>query len=188
MKNKCFFLVLCLLTLTGMHLGQTVDNCSPVSPNVNTDCLKQSDSNNLCCYVTNDQQTSKKCQLISRVSFTVNLSVSEWNTDCGVSAQGRPVNVGGTLQEAVTPKNTNSLVLQMNTCGIASPSVSTDCSDYSTMWNSCCMFSSANQSGCYSLGLKYSGSQQMSYYSIACEGKLTQFSLGFLLILLIIFI
>lgn len=118
------------------------------SNNVNSrfDCFSQSNGTHLCCY--KNETNAQKCEAINIDKLPQNKE-----TDCGIDEL--------TYKEyEFTPYRPSQpeIDLQFQNCGRTKPEKKKHCTDYSTIMNSCCLFTfNNNQKGCYYLGKKYSG-------------------------------
>lgn len=166
--------IIILTILASISLIKSQNPCASTKPDQPSDCLVQSDSSNYCCYVTNDLQTAKSCVYMAKSAYTPSqyfLNGVGYNQDCGLSAQGRPVNTGVTFYNTTLPSKPTSLILPYQTCGISNPVVSTDCSNYSILGNSCCYFQKGLATGCYWLGQRFVGNATVADYAISCSAN-----------------
>ena len=157
--------------------------CGDIQPYISTDCLKASDSNFYCCYKADDSQLTKSCTSILKSAYTPSqyfLNGKGNNLDCGFGSQGATVNTGSTLNQTATALGEihNSLQLPMYSCGIQNPVITSDCTDYSILGNSCCYLQKGLNTGCYWLGQRFVGNATLSSYSITCNGKYLSFHVG----------
>lgn len=129
------------------------------------DCFAQSNATHLCCY------KEKRCTIIDLNK--TNLNSLDTNIDCGVNEK--------TYKEyEFTPYRPSQpeIELKLQTCGRTVPSKKKHCTDYSSIMNSCCLFQSGTDKGCYYLGKKYSGNSDLhkfqdidgKQYSYECKG------------------
>jgi hypothetical protein len=173
-----FSKIIILTILASIAVIKSQNACTSIKPNQPSDCLIQTDTNNYCCYRTDDLQTSKSCVYISKSAYTPSqyfLNGVGYNQDCGVSAQGRPVNTGVTFYNTTLPANATSLVLPYQTCGISNPVYSADCTNYSVLGNSCCYFQKGLATGCYWLGQRFVGNATVADYAITCSAYFMSF-------------
>ena len=189
----CKVAILTILAFISAVAAQNNDACTGTKPNINTDCHVNSNSNSYCCYRVDDTQTSKTCASIKKSAYTssqFSLNGVTYNQDCGLAAQGRPVDTGVTFKnQTSTSTNVNSLKLPFNACGVSNPILSGECTDYSIFGNSCCFFQKGLSSGCYWLGQRFVGNQTTSEFSITCAATFLNFKFAFLfLIFAMIFI
>ena len=113
-------------------------------------CFAQSTGTTTCCFKpSEDNQNQNDC---------IEKSKATSDYDCGALDKD-----GETYKEyeftQYKPQQ-KELELSLEPCGETNPGNKDDCTDYSTIMNSCCKFTNeeSNESGCFYIGKKFSGS------------------------------
>jgi hypothetical protein len=170
--------------------------CSDITPNLNTDCIKESTQLAYCCYVYNGSQ--KSCYEQNRLAWKnassnmVNINGLSLAIDCGVGAETNSIT--GPLESSVVNNianinslNDGSLPDAGPSCGIANPVTFQDCASYSMFGNSCCLYEYSGKKNCYSLGKSWRGSATYGSINVTCAGGWLYTS-SLLLLLVLFFI
>jgi hypothetical protein len=138
------------------------NKCETTTPSSLNDCITNSDSTNYCCIQTNQAKVSK-CVPMARsaaVKAFDNINNDLNIIDCGVTKSTNPT------------ENKNTLVLDLTSCGNAPYSTVDECKASTLQTNSCCLFKSDLGTGCYSLGVSYTGTANYKdTIAITCNGQ-----------------
>ena len=123
------------------------------------------------------------------------------NIDCGITNENY-LSYNQTKHLRPVDKHLGENIdLGLYTCGVEEPEDRDDCTDYSDLTNSCCIFSTEeqfsdkNKNGCYSIEQKYSGSYKVQSFKYGDEEKTIYYrcpvnfiSLNLVLLLVLFFV
>lgn len=181
-----------LLMIILVHIVNTQDACSTITPRTDLDCLASSNSKSICCYLTNDAGSRSCISKLKSELFTIKTTYKQNNMyyylDCGIGWSKKTQNVGYTLPPTVNFDNFNKLILPNQQCGAINPQTSNQCTDSSKLGNSCCFFSQGGNTGCYYIGINYSGNSTYASMSMQCLGKYLTLSSNFVIFIFAIFL
>ena len=128
------------------------------------DCFALSAPNKYCCFQPDTESTvstvpgSGKCVPIEREELK-----SSQNIDCGITDE----NYGKYEFDQYHPKQELE-DLGFETCGKFNPQKKEDCTDYSEISNSCCLFNKGGTLACLHIGRKYI-KNTASYGELSCS-------------------
>ena len=154
-------LYILILIITFSHSQNEQENCSGDADSRN-DCFAKSVSNGYCCFKLKSDLTSGECQLVEREALK-----SSQELDCGITED----NYGKYEFGQYHPKQ--DLDLGFETCGKSSPSKKEDCTDFSEISNSCCLFTKDGTKACLHIGRKYYGNSKESTFTLEGKGSIT---------------
>ena len=149
-KNSSLLFIL-LLIIT-FPLCQEKD-CSTGPINSRNDCFAISVPNGYCCF----NPTAEKCEIVEMGKLTNNL-------DCGITEENYGKYEFGQYHPEQEIKD-----LDFVTCGKTNPSKKKDCTDYSEISNSCCLFTKGSDKACFHIGRKYIGNSNKNTFKIKVE-------------------
>ena len=167
------------LFLIIFYCGSTI-NCACTLSNANkaSDCLKQTDQNTYCCFITPLEDTSGRtmCYPYAKNKYFGYLNINHnkhiYSIDCGL---------GSTFMDS----NWNMTLEDRGICGKPDPKDYKDCQIDSTSENSCCYYEGEDLKGCYWLGIQYTGKVSKDEYTFICYSQYIKF---YKLILFFIFL
>ena len=128
-------------------------------------CLAQSTSTTTCCFKPNT------CEDKSKIDSTL---LDDY--DCGaIEEKGETYKEYEFTQYRPQQKE---IALSLEPCGETNPDKKDDCTDYSTIMNSCCKFTDENHTitGCYYIGKKFSGSSGKHIFQDKIDGNYITFT------------
>ena len=129
------------------------DACNKTEATSRNDCFSRSVPNRYCCFVSPNQ-----CQSISRNELN-----STQKYDCGITED----NYGKYEFGQYHPDQPEALKdLGFETCGKSSPKKKEDCTDYSEISNSCCLFTKNDAKACLHIGRKYISDSNKNTFKI----------------------
>ena len=129
-------------------------------PKSRNDCFAISVPNGFCCF----KSLTDDCQFVERGKIN-----SEPELDCGITEE----NYGKYEFGQYHPEQPDDLKkLGFETCGKNSPQKKEDCTDYSELSNSCCLFSKGDTKACLHIGRKYIGDFKKTTFNIEEGGSL----------------
>ena len=135
-------------------LSQEDEACNKTNANSRNDCFAKSVPNRYCCF----DSPNKICQSISREELKSNTKY-----DCGITEE----NYGKYEFGQYHPEQPQTLKeLGFETCGKSYPKKKKDCTDYSEISNSCCLFSKGGEQACLHIGRKYIGNFKKTTFSL----------------------
>ena len=153
-------LLFILSIIIKFSLCQGDDACNKDTATSRNECFSRSVPNKYCCFVS----SGEKCQSISREELK-----SKPDLDCGITEE----NYGKYEFGQYHPEQPNELKnLGFETCGKNSPKKKEDCTDYSELSNSCCLFSKGETKACLHIGRKYIGDFKETTFNIEGVGDL----------------
>ena len=146
-------------------------------------CFAQSTGTTTCCFIPSETSknagssgSSGSCMIKEQAKL-----LSDY--DCGaLEGDGETYKEYEFTQYKPQQKE---LELSLEPCGETNPDNKDDCTDYSTIMNSCCKFNieGSNDSGCYYIGKKFSGSsgkhtfeEKGIKYTYQCSSSLLSFA------------
>ena len=140
-------------------------------------CFAQSTGTTTCCFKPSETNGNKgSCEIKEKA-----ILLSDY--DCGaLEGDGETYKEYEFTQYKPQQKE---LELSLEPCGETNPDNKDDCTDYSTIMNSCCKFNieNSNDSGCYYIGKKFSGSsgkhtfeEKGIEYTYQCSSSLLSFA------------
>ena len=136
------------------------DDCNGKEVTSRNDCFAISVPNKYCCL----DSSSKKCKSISKEELK-----SSSDLDCGIIDEYYGKYEFGQYH----PEQPDILKkLGFETCGKNSPKKKEDCTDYSELSNSCCLFSQGDTKACLHIGRKYIGDFKKTTFNIEEGGSL----------------
>ena len=141
------------------------------------DCFAISVPNGYCCF-----KPSNGCKFVKKGEINKN---SEY--DCGITEE----NYGKYEFDQYHPKQ-DLENLGFETCGKTSPKKKTDCTDYSELSNSCCLFTKDGTKSCLLIGRKYIGDYKKTTFpfnggqiEVECKSFTILFNLYSILLILL---
>ncbi len=178
--------LLFILSLIMIFSHSQEDDCStttnPISRN---DCFAKSVPNGYCCFNSSD---SGSCQNISRKDLN-----KYQELDCGITDEKYEKYEFGQYH----PEQPSAFKeLGFETCGKSNPEKKKDCTDYSEISNSCCLFSKGSEQACLHIGRKYIGNlkktnfkiEEKGEYSVDCKSFKIIFNLYSILLIALLFL
>ena len=151
-KNSSLLFILLLIITFPLCQEEDCNTSSP-NPNSRNDCFAISVSNGYCCF----KSTSEKCQFVKRGSLASNKDL-----DCGITEE----NYGKYEFGQYHPDQKELDGLDFETCGKTNPSKKKDCTDYSEISNSCCLFTKGSDKACFHIGRKYISNSNKNTFKI----------------------
>ena len=137
-------LLFILLIINTFSSSQEDDaTCNSTKATSRNDCFSISVSNGYCCYKTEEGN----CTSIPKKDLN---NLKEY--DCGITGENY-----GKYEFGQYHPNQEADSLGFETCGKISPSKKKDCTDYSEISNSCCLFTINGKKTCLHIGRKYIG-------------------------------
>ena len=140
-------------------------------------CFAQSTGTTTCCYKPSEESENEGICMIKEKATPLS------DYDCGaLEGDGETYKEYEFTQYKPQQKE---LELSLEPCGETNPDNKDDCTDYSTIMNSCCKFNieNSNDSGCYYIGKKFSGSsgkhtfeEKGIKYTYQCSSSLLSFA------------
>ena len=140
-------------------------------------CFAQSTGTTTCCYKPSEASENEGSCVIKEEATPLS------DYDCGaLEGDGETYKEYEFTQYKPQQKE---LELSLEPCGERNPDNKDDCTDYSTIMNSCCKFNieNSNDSGCYYIGKKFSGSsgkhtfeEKGINYTYQCSSSLLSFA------------
>ncbi len=168
---ECYCLFILILILNcGLIFSQTTGYCGSFSPKDGNSCFDYSTNDTLCCNLMayqNNYYNVFMCYPFSYTEYinspkTIDFNGLHYTIDCGISL--------GTL------------------CGtVDSPVSYLDCSQFSTLTNTCCYYSYQRKSNCVWLDTPSKGELEYNGLSIICSGYYIKIKI-MLFIALVLFI
>ena len=155
MLTNIHLLFILLLINTFSFSQEDEETCNTITPTSRNDCFSISVSNGYCCYKT----TGENCTIIQKKDLS-----NSKEYDCGITGE----NYGKYEFGQYHPKQEVES-LGFVTCGKISPSKKKDCTDYSEISNSCCLFTIDGKKTCLHIGRKYIGDLKEKSFNF--EGK-----------------
>ena len=159
--NKVLIATFVLLSLSSIHTQD--DPCSTEKVNTRFACFALSTGTTTCCF--GESGCIKKDDTIST------------NYDCGaLEGDGETYKEYEFTQYKPQQKE---LDLSLEPCGETNPDNKDDCTDYSTIMNSCCKFTNdeSKESGCYYIGKKFSGSSgEHTFEEVNDQNKIIKYT------------
>ena len=134
------------------------DACNNKNATSRNDCFSRSVPNKYCCF----KKSGEKCQSISKEELK-----SKPDLDCGITDENY-----GKYEFGQYHPNQDLNDLGFETCGKNSPKKKEDCTDYSELSNSCCLFSQGDTKACLHIGRKYIGDFKKTAFNIEGVGDL----------------
>ena len=134
------------------------DACNETHATSRNDCFARSVPNRYCCFVS----LNNPCQSISREELD-----SKLNYDCGITEERYGKYEFGQYHPD-QPKKLKDLGFE--TCGKSEPKKKGDCTDYSEISNSCCLFSIGEIKACLHIGRKFIGKSKKTTFKIEDNG------------------
>lgn len=176
------------LYLNNSILAATNLDCTSTTPLQIEDCIINTSATHNCCYKVSNFGLTKSCVTIEKTS-TFNPILTEDGEksfiDCGPvgASNSNTSNQPG----QTTDVNENSLKLPYKVCGVVDPKIASDCNSYSVYGNSCCLYESQGNTGCYWLGKTYFGEANYDNMIVTCTSDILK-TYGLLIISFMIFI
>ena len=136
MQSKIYFILIFSLLSKNIVKG----NCGDENVLSRNECFAKSIDSQLCCY----NAISSKCQAISKENLTKNLEL-----DCGIIDENYEKYEFGEYH----PLQKFDIGLQ--SCGTFNPKNKEECTDYSELTNSCCLFKNNTLNACFYIGRKF---------------------------------
>ena len=156
MRKNISLLFILLLIIT-FHLCQDPD-CGDGEKKSRNDCFAISVPNGYCCL--NSETT--KCQFVKKGNLTLNNGL-----DCGITEE----NYGKYEFGQYHPDQKELDGLDFETCGKTNPSKKKDCTDYSEISNSCCLFTKGSDKTCFHIGRKYISNSNKNTFKIGDKNE-----------------
>ena len=152
-KNSSLLFILLIITFS---LCQGSNNCSAENPKSRNDCFANNVAGGYCCF----NSTNSLCQIVKRENITSNKVF-----DCGITEE----NYGKYEFGQYHPQQEALKELDFETCGKTNPSKKKDCTDYSEISNSCCLFTKGSDKACFHIGRKYISNSNKNTFKITVE-------------------
>ena len=137
------------------------EDCNNTIPSSRNDCFAISVPNGYCCY--KPPETGAKTQT-NCTSITKEALKKTNDVDCGITDENY-----GKYEFGQYHPDQGSDNLGFETCGKYNPSKKEDCTDYSEISNSCCLFTIGGKKKCLHIGRKYIGDFKKKSISIDSE-------------------
>ena len=136
------------LIITFSLCQDDVEACNTTNATSRNDCFSRSVPNGYCCFVSSNEL----CHYISKEKLQNNI-----NYDCGITEEryGKYE-----FNQYHPPQPSAFKDLGFETCGKSNPEKKKDCTDYSEISNSCCLFSKGNDKACLHIGRKFIGNSK----------------------------
>ena len=160
MTNISLLFILSLI-ITFSFSQENEEECKNASPNSRNNCFAIPVPNGYCCFYLESEV--KKCTNITKGN-----SDAFKDKDCGITDEYYGKYEFGQYHPKQGLDN-----LGFETCGKSDPKKKEDCTDYSEISNSCCLFSNVNTKGCLHIGRKYIGNNKKTTFSIEGKGEFT---------------
>ena len=138
MVSTIFFILIISSLINKILLN---NGCKDIRPNNRNDCFSISVSDGYCCY----NSEGKNCEFISKEKLKNN-----YKLDCGISEDNYEKYEFGEYH----PKQ-DFPEIEFQTCGTYRPQKKEDCTDYSELTNSCCLFKANGKKGCFLIGRRF---------------------------------
>ena len=155
-KNASLLFILILII--AFPLCQEED-CKAANPKSRNDCFAISVPDGYCCF---NYTTSNKCNIVERGNLT-----SYIDLDCGITEE----NYGKYEFGQYHPDQKELDGLDFETCGKTNPSKKKDCTDYSEISNSCCLFTKGSDKACFHIGRKYISNSNKNTFKIGDKNE-----------------
>ena len=169
-ENIIIFYIISLLIFSNQQ-------CDSISTKIRNECFTVSSPEAYCCH---DAENSR-CILVKK-----NELLSHSNYDCGISGD----NFGKYEFGEYHPEQKFNIGFQ--SCGKSNPKKMTDCTEYSEITNSCCLFKKEDMKACFSIGKRYIGKSKYIDYSdnkeVSYECKSRNLIINIYYYLMIVFI
>ena len=137
-------LLFILILIIKFSLSQEDEaECTSKEPTSRNDCFAISVPNGYCCY----KDSGGHCKYTKREDLK-----NSKEYDCGITNENY-----GKYEFGQYHPDQDSDNLGFETCGEYNPSKKEDCTDYSEISNSCCLFTIDNKKTCLHIGRKYVG-------------------------------
>ena len=153
MTNIPLLLILLLIIAFSLSLEES---CEKFDVNSRNECFALSTPDGYCCF----NSSHKKCEKVERNE----LKSKSKDVDCGITDE-----YYGKYEFDQYHPNQKLEGLDFETCGKIDPKKKQDCTDYSELSNSCCLFTSINngdQKSCFHIGRKYIGDFKKTIFKI----------------------
>ena len=156
LTNIPLLFILTLIIIFSFSQEQSTDDaCSKDEAISRNDCFARSVPNSYCCF---DYSQSKKCKSIPKKELD-----NHPELDCGITED----NYGKYEFGQYHPDQSETLKkLGFETCGKSSPKKKQDCTDFSEISNSCCLFTKKDEKACLHIGRKYYGNSKSSSFTL----------------------
>ena len=141
MTNIPLLLILLLIIAFSLSLE---DSCEETNANSRNECFALSTPDGYCCF----DSSNKKCEKVERNQLKSNSK----DFDCGITDE-----YYGKYEFDQYHPNQKLEGLDFETCGKNEPKKKQDCTDYSEISNSCCLFTNGDIKSCFHIGRKYIG-------------------------------
>ena len=156
------FILILIITFSLSQEDETA--CTKQKPTSRNDCFAISVPNGYCCYnkteiekgTETEAKTEVNCQFIAKDKLKENNDI-----DCGITDEYYGKYEFGQYHPEQELDN-----LGFETCGKYKPSKKEDCTDYSEISNSCCLFSLDGKKSCLHIGRKYVGDFKKKSFTI----------------------
>ena len=142
LKNIPLLFILLIIIAFSLTQEESVCEESPVESR--NDCFAKYTPNGYCCF----NSAEKKCMPILKTNF----KESSKEFDCGITEENY-----GKYEFGQYHPNQKLEGLDFETCGKNEPKKKQDCTDYSEISNSCCLFTNGDIKSCFHIGRKYIG-------------------------------
>ena len=146
------FLFILILIITFSLSQEEEAACNDKKASSRNDCFAISVPNGYCCY----KQAEENCTFITKDELK-----KKSDLDCGITDE-----YYGKYEFGQYHPKQDSDNLGFETCGKYNPSKKGDCTDYSEISNSCCLFTIGGKKTCLHIGRKYVGDFKKKSFTI----------------------